>query len=406
MKKNQKQEQNKRRDLRIIWSSNAPFVYSGYGVFTKELLKRLHDDGWPVACIAFSGLSGGIIDNYDGYKIYPQMSETYGTDALINHGKDFKADVHFTMQDTPTLNAGLLPHLKTWIPYMPVHYSPPSPFVLDKIKHAYKIITFSKYGQDGLATKGFSSSMIKEGINTSVFKPLDKAEIRAKLGIKPETFLFGMVGANKEMPPRKGFQEAIDAFAMFVRDNPDSKAGLYIHTLSPPIGKFPIMDYAKQLGIQDRVLVPDNYAALYKTPPEVINQIMNMFDVLLQPSRTEGFGLPVVEAQACGVPALVTDFSALPELIVEGKTGLKVKVDKLELASQWGYHAVPDTQDLYKQMNKIYKMLKKDTKGKIAKACRKHVLANFDIDQIFQNEWLPFMESLQEELLGPVVDKK
>lgn len=399
-------KKNKRRDLRIIWMSNSPHVYSGYGVFTKELLKRIHDDGWTVACVGFSGISGGIIEDYDGYRIYPQMAEPYGTDALVNHGRDFKAHVHFTMQDTPTLNANLLQHVKTWIPYMPVHYSPPSPFVLDKIKHAYKIITFSEYGKQGLASKGFSSTMIKEGINTSTFRPLDKEMIRKRLGIKDGTFLFGMVGANKEIPARKGFQEALDAYKLFIDNHPNERVGLYIHTLSPPIGKFPIMDYAKQIGVHDRVIVPDNYSALYKSPPDVIAQMMNAFDVLLQPSRTEGFGLPIVEAQSCGVPAIATDFSAMPELIVDGKTGLKVKVNRLELANQWGYHAVPNTQDLHKQMEKMYTMLKKDKKGKIAKACRNHVLKNFDIDQIFEDEWVPYLESLQEELLGPLVDKK
>ncbi|CAK0777483.1 conserved hypothetical protein [Gammaproteobacteria bacterium] len=44
-------------------------------------------------------------------------------------------------------------------------------------------------------------------------------------------------------------------------------------------------------------------------------------DALLFPSRLEGFGLAVLEAQACGLPVITTDGSALPEVIEDGVTG-------------------------------------------------------------------------------------
>jgi glycosyltransferase involved in cell wall biosynthesis len=51
----------------------------------------------------------------------------------------------------------------------------------------------------------------------------------------------------------------------------------------------------------------------------------NAAEVLVYPSVYEGFGLPVLEALACGTPALVSDVSSLPEAIGEG--GLRLPPD-------------------------------------------------------------------------------
>ena len=45
-------------------------------------------------------------------------------------------------------------------------------------------------------------------------------------------------------------------------------------------------------------------------------------DALLFPTRLEGFGLAALEAQACGLPVIATRGSALPEVVVDGETGL------------------------------------------------------------------------------------
>jgi starch synthase len=44
----------------------------------------------------------------------------------------------------------------------------------------------------------------------------------------------------------------------------------------------------------------------------------------VQPSRWEGFGLAVLEAMVCGLPVVATNVSSLPELVVDGDTGVLV----------------------------------------------------------------------------------
>jgi len=395
-------KKQKRRDLKIVWSSNAPFTPSGYGVFTKDFLRRLKEDGWPFICIAWAGLEAGFIE-YDGYECWPKMQDPYGGDAIVHHTNRWGGDVVFTMQDVPTLDPQKLKQVKHWIPYLPIHYSPSSIHIRQRLNYAYKIITFAEYGRKGLADEGYSSTMIPEGIDTKVFRPLDKNDIRKKLNIHPDVFLWGMVGANKEVPTRKGFQEAMDAFKIFSDERPNLRTGLYIHTHTPPLGSFNIIEYAKLIGIENKIHFPSNYDYFYagRGTRDAIVGVLNSFDCLLQPSRTEGFGLPIVEAQACGKPVIATDFSAMPELIVKNKTGLLCGSLKKDYSSQLGYWVVPDPKSLAKQMGKMYKMLKNDKNGEIAKAARDNVLTNFDIDVIFKEKWVPYLENLQEEILGP-----
>ena len=51
------------------------------------------------------------------------------------------------------------------------------------------------------------------------------------------------------------------------------------------------------------------------------------FDALLFPTRLEGLSLAAIEAQACGLPVLATQGSSLPEVVVDGKTGLLCSQD-------------------------------------------------------------------------------
>src|SRR5581483_1240677 len=49
--------------------------------------------------------------------------------------------------------------------------------------------------------------------------------------------------------------------------------------------------------------------------------------VYIQPARWEGFGLAVLEAMICGLPVVATNVSSLPELVVDGVTGVLVPPD-------------------------------------------------------------------------------
>ena len=142
------------------------------------------------------------------------------------------------------------------------------------------------------------------------FRPMDgeeRAEARARLGL-PERFIL-FVGT---IEPRKNLETLLDAWAM-MRDRPDLVV----------VGSWgwnyeAIRDKMARLGPRLHHLEsvdPDELPALY-----------NLARVLAHPAWYEGFGLPPLEAMACGTPCVVSDRSSLPEVV--GDAALIVQADQ------------------------------------------------------------------------------
>jgi glycosyltransferase involved in cell wall biosynthesis len=78
----------------------------------------------------------------------------------------------------------------------------------------------------------------------------------------------------------------------------------------------PIFAAVDDLGLHDEVIFPGF------VPDEELPALYNAADVLVTPSFYEGFGLPALEAMACGTPVIVSDVSSLPEVV--GEAGVRI----------------------------------------------------------------------------------
>lgn len=394
--------------IKHLWHSNAPHTNSGYAVETRDLLFRFLKKGFDFDCVGFYG-----VDSYPIYshgedlidsrfkdvklKVFPKMNEPYGGDALVAHVQATGAKTAFVMLDLFSIAPQYFEQLGKmgvkFIPYLPIDQEPINPLIINNLRYAYKIVTFSKFGQEALAKEGFASHMIYEGIDTSIFKPMDKMAMREKIGLPKDQFIFGMIAANKENPPRKSFQEVLEAFAKFNKVHPNSSIFFHTQQISP--GGFPIRDYANYLGIVNKTYFMDQYAASFATDSKKVAEIINCFDVYLNPSMTEGFGMGMVESQSCGVPVIGNRCHSMPELIIEGKTGFVSETGKPYWRNLNGYVYPPDVDSLASKMEDAFNLAQK---GSTAKACRQNVLDNYDVDKIVEKQWEPFLKDLEEEI--------
>ena len=386
--------ENPEKKLRIFFNSNSPWSTSGYGSQMAELLPLIRDEGYPLAICNFFGQEGGKF-MLDGILQYPKINHVYGSDALVLHAKDFKADVVFTLQDIWVLHPNDLQQTKRFIPIVPIDHDPIPNAVFEKLRFAYRIVAISQFGQKQLQKKGLSSTYIQHTVNTDIFKPLDKIQRRKEVNMPSDMFLCGMVAANKDNPPRKSFQEALDAFKMFLEKVPN--AMFYAHTNPDFPGGFPVKEYARFIGIENKILFPDNYQMNSNTSKAEMALIYNNFDVLLSPSISEGFGIPIIEAQSCGVSVIVNNFTSMPELVRPGITGEVCDILAKRFSGMGSYVGVPDTKSIFDKLMKIYNADRENMRQE----ARKWILANYDTKTIYQQKWSPFLKKLEQEIYNP-----
>lgn len=148
---------------------------------------------------------------------------------------------------------------------------------------------------------------------------------------------------------------------------------MYLHTTRgdgkdihdrPGIG-WRIDELFYRLGLQGRVAMTPNYTALKGLPHAAVAQIMNCFDVHLFLSHSEGFGLPIAESLACGVPTLATNYSSMTEL-VSGGGGVAINVREYDTFVTWeNTWALADIAHASEELNKLF--MDKEYRAKMRK---------------------------------------
>jgi len=126
-----------------------------------------------------------------------------------------------------------------------------------------------------------------------------------------------MNSANHSTPSRKNFAAAFKAFAMFEKDHPE--ALLYVHAdISGKV--YPgedLLKIADLYGIKSLAFAPQYEYNCGMIGDDYMVKMYNAADVFLHSARGEGFGLPIVEAQACGTTVVVPNFGSMAELCTD-----------------------------------------------------------------------------------------
>ena len=154
-------------------------------------------------------------------------------------------------------------------------------------------------------------TVVHEGVDQSFFKRASEAEIelcRKKYGLASKYFLF--VGT---IQPRKNLTRLIEAFAR-------SRLNLDLAIAGQPGWLYKeIYEAPERFGVENKVKF------LGFVPNEDIVKLYSGSTAFVFPSLYEGFGLPVLEAMACGCPVITSSVSSLPE--VAGEAAVLVDPD-------------------------------------------------------------------------------
>lgn len=397
--------------LRLLYSSNAFWAASGYGVQGRSLLPRLAElpqfgGRDNIAQFAWYGLDGGC-HNVDGFTIYPKFDDPYGNDVIGAHAQHFGANIVIPLIDAWVLRGvahSIAPAL--YCPWFPVDHTPTPDAVLRGIEGAYMPLSYSKWGHEQLLREGVNNTYIPHGIETSIYKVLPERDAvqafkRDVTGLE-HSHLSVMVAANKGFPDRKWFQGQLECWRDFAADKPEAR--LYMHTMpTGHHGGLDFKEFAARLGLQGKLIFPNPYMYRLGYPPQYLALVYNAADVLMGVSRSEGFGIPIIEAQACGCPVVVTNFSAMPELV---RWGQIVDVESMELTGMMSYQAIPSKRSMVDKLNRLYEAW--DVAGgdwPLAKriATQDAIHAEYDWDSIVRDQWQPLITQIAKD--APPLDR-
>ena len=335
---------------------------------------------------------------WEGIPVYPRGLDVYSNDVIPAYAMDFgrptgQQALVITLFDCWVFKGGgwdVLERVASWVPID--HFPAPKPVIEWLARPNVTPIAMSKFGLDAIERAGVQALYVPHAIDTQVFKPTELVQgtdgavpAREWMGVPEDAYLIGLVAANKGGVDRKSFAESFLAAAMVMQERPD--AWLYLHT--EPTQAMTGLDLRALLAAtnvpQDRVKFVDNYPYRMGIPKEALAGIYTAMDVLLQPSRGEGFGIPAIEAQACGTPVIVSNATAQPELVGDGWL---CEVQPQWDAAQGCWFFTPLVPSIVNNLKAAY------DRGRGRSATAIEFAAQYDADRVFDEYWRPALEVL------------
>jgi len=384
--------------LRILWYSNAPFAPTGYGTQTAQVVQRLTKNH-EVAIHAMYGIEG-MASIWNGIKLYPRGMSPYSDDVLVAHWMDWANGnreipaMLMTLFDVWVLKSPSLdqvPNIASWVP---IDHAPCPPAVIDWCKRPnVKPIAMSKFGLEMLQNAGVDAMYAPHAFE-DVFVPTHKLSNgrgeftgRQLMEVDEDRFVVMMNAANKgQNPSRKSFGENILAFAIFAQDRPD--ALLYLHTeRDGAMGGINLVHLLEACGVKpEQYKIVDPYAYRTGFPQQALAALYTASDVLLACSMGEGFGIPVIEAQACGTRVIVSDQTAQPELVGDGWT---CKTQPYWDGSQKSWFHIPLVDSILESLEAAYAAPRGASQKAIDHA------AQYEADHVYKTFWEPVIGCLE-----------
>ena len=303
--------------MKVLWYSNSVWANSGYGRCAKYITYGLAKAGYQVGHQTNFGLIGGIVN--DGMIThYPQGGGFSEGELFSNYVAD-KFDMAILQYDIWALDSipdRIRQTNAVICPYVPLDHEFISPRLKSKLDASFELIAMCDYGEKLLRADGYKNvRTIYHGVDTEFYKPSEKPKEQCKqlIGFSGKDFVIGMVAMNRT--GRKDIPRQLEAIATFKNNHPELSTKLYLHTnLFQPDGDR-LKDIIDYLGLGDCVRTPaDREYALGYTDVEM-STVYNGCDVMLQASQSEGFGMPIVEAMACGTPVITSNTTAMTEMI-------------------------------------------------------------------------------------------
>ncbi len=391
-------------NVRVLWPADHPDATSGYSVQTKLAALRLKDH-CHLALLATFGLHGSIQkwEAAPEVPIFPGGADAFANDVIAKAAKQWQADVIITLKDALVFNPQSFNGFR-WCPMVPCDHDPSSPQVIERVRQSYRPIAYAPHGFRALRWAGLDPFYAPHAYDPKIYFPMDRTEARKLFQLPDDLFIVGMVAVNRGgLPSRKTWVENLQAFAMFAQDKPNVR--LFVHTDLADEGYeagIPLRPLMASLGILDKVLYCDQehyrYPHMGGFSQDYMRHYYNAIDVLNAVSNGEGFGIPVLEAQAVGTPVIVGDWCAHEDLCFAGWKVAKQEAHHWYDAQQAGWVYIANPVAIADRMQHAYSDYLRD---EIRHSAAIAGAQSYQIDTVIRDHWLPILAELERDIRAP-----
>ncbi len=276
----------------------------GIGRYAKEILSAI-----PTLALDSKGSPSSPFDmiylNAQLKKVQPDLFYSPGYNAPLSFGKKGIPYI-FTVHDLMHREVPEERKLLTTIYY--------EIFLKSALRKAYKVMTVSEHSKSRIMEfSGIDAQKIvitSNGVDTALFSP---SSLEPQFPVKKPYFLY--VGNHR---PHKNLDRLLQAFALFLNKNGSADFDLLLTGTENAT----LRQLSKELKISDRLIF------LGKLSDESLVQYYRRAQALMIPSTHEGFGLPALEALACGTLVVASHTCSLPEVV--GNQGIFIDPFNIE----------------------------------------------------------------------------
>lgn len=358
--------------MKVLWVGDA-CCSTGFARCTHAVCDELHERGHEVHVLGINFFG----DPHDyPYFVYPCLNMADGGKDLFGEGrlprmiKRAEPDVVVILQDPWNIPQYLERirvelggpetryddiELPIIIPWLAVDSSNQPAEYLNYCDH---IVTWTEFAAKELKKGGYEgdSSIVPLGVDANHFYPHDKQESRQRVipkKMSDDTYIIGVVGRNQR---RKRLDLSIYYFAEWLKAYPNDNAWLYLHVAPTGDVGVDIDQVAKYYGIGHR-LIKATPAVGVGAPDNLMPYLYSAFDLYWTTTSGEGWGLPTLEAMACGVPTLLPKFSGLGEWAEPAAAYMEcssIQPNAPLNVNQFTLGGVPDKGSAIQQLQTLY----------------------------------------------------
>lgn len=387
---------------KILWVSDNPLIPTGYSQVTRNVGSRLKRAGFDFNALGLQQFSMPIdvVKTQVGWLDFPikpslKAGEVYGNQGSIDFWtQTLKPNILIFLLDSFMIKHLVEPRIKDGMVIEKVIYKLKGvcpmwmyfPFdsqnvyeTSDRVLAAMnERIAMSKFAQKLLKDQtGMDSHYIPHGVDTLIYRPLPRNIIEdVKKKHKMENkFIVGSVFRNQT---RKLPTKLIRAFKIFSEGKDDVVLILHCDPQDPQGQN--LSDFINRIKLDKNKVKFTGMNFISGVSSHEVNLLYNVMDVHALSTTGEGFGLPIIEAQAAGTPNVVTDYTTSRELV--GDHGKLVKVKEFIEGQMNTDRAIIDVEHMATCFDKYYYNCKLLCSH--AKRARDFTLKNYDWEKILR----------------------